>query len=314
MNEDFIYLYLNADNIRNFPCFYAGTKEALTANAFLVLLLVAAESAWCSDCFSIEDYNKFTNTEEHRERIKNILNITDRAYYDSLRSLIKNRLLYKVKKDIYIVNSWVCTHGDSESIKKHRQFCYDNDMFYPPHINRKAITDEELKLVQEQLSIDACKQKHACVYFNNIKNFSCFSAKFNRKKINITELVIFFMFATTSQFVRYPKTIELNNIIHKSVKEIAKLSDLLQLKIRAVQYAIKNLCDMHLLHKIDRENGKYIINPFISAKGTKERVQIFQATVIQSDYFNNLVTGDILYEENNIVDLRSGEVIMVEED
>lgn len=308
MNEDFVYLYLNTEIIRNFPCFQAGHEHSLTANAFLVFLLVAAESAWCADCFAIEDYNKFTNTEEHKETIKNIFNITDRAYDDSLRSLVKNKLLYKVKKDIYIVNSWVCTHGNSESIKKHRQFCYDNDIFYPPHINRKATTDEELKLVQKELSIDACKQKHACVYFNNLKNFSCFSAKFNKKKINITELIIFFMFATTSQFVRYPKALELNNVIHKSTTDITKLADLLQLKTRAIQYAIKNLCTMNLLHKLEGENGKYVINPMISAKGTKERVHIFQSSILQSDYFNHYVNGDIMHINNNIINLKTGEV------
>lgn len=309
MNKDFIYLYLSTDNIRSFPCLQPGSEYSLSATDFLVLLAIANEASWCANCFAVEDYNKYTSTNEHREKIKKTLNINDRTYDNALRSLVKNNLIYKVKKNVYILNSWIIAHGDGECIRKHREYCYYNCIFKTARLNRYAETEEELKLLRDDLNIDASKQKHACVYYDNLKNFSCFGGKFGAKRINITELILFFAFATSAQFVKYPGTIDINNVIDKSTRELEKTADLLQLKIRSVQQSIKNLCAMGLLHKIEHENGKYIINPIISAKGTKDKVHKYQSTVCQSSYFCGYANGDVAYLDNKIIDLRNGEVV-----
>ena len=84
----------------------------------------------------------------------------------------------------------------------------------------------------------------------------------------------------------------------------------MQIKKRAVQYAINNLISAHLLHKIEGENGKYIINPFISAKGTKEKVKALQAKLLQDDgeYFEQCACGDITFNKDIFIHKPTGEI------
>lgn len=303
MKDDFIYLYLSKDIIKYFECLQSGSDCALSANAFLVLLLASSRSAWCADCFEIADYNKFTNTDENATYIKNTININDRNYNDALRELVKNNLIYKTKKDVYIINSWVAAHGNAEDIQKHRAYCYKCGIFAPPAFDwREPTTDEETKALEEELNTDAGKQKHACVYVDNFKTFTCFNTIFNNKRISLTEIILLLHFATVSQFVKFPHSPELNNTITRSTRELEKVAEMLQIKKRAVQYAINNLISAHLLHKIEGENGKYIINPFISAKGTKDKVKALQAKLLQDDgeYFGRCACGDIIFDKENI--------------
>lgn len=309
-DEEFVYLYLTNDMVRAFPCLQPGEEEALSANALLVLLLATSESAWCADCFNVADYNKYTNTSDNANYIKSTLNISDRVYSDAIRLLVKNNLMYKVKKDVYIINPWICAHGDAQNIQSHRIYCYYNNIFCPPAWGwRIAETDEEKTALKGILSEDASKQKHACVYVNNLKNYTCFNGMFNSKRASLTDLILFFMFATSAQFVKYPSTIELNNVISRSTKELDKIADLLQLKKRAVQYALNNLTNAHLLHKIGNENGKYIVNPFLSAKGKKDKIQVFQSTILQDgSYFCGFAAGNLKYNDNIIVNNETGEI------
>ena len=83
---------------------------------------------------------------------------------------------------------------------------------------------------------------------------------------------------------------------------------MLQLKKRAVQYAIQHLAEVNLLHKIESEHGKYIVNPFLTAKGKKEVIKAFQVSLFESgSYFNNFSTGDLMYDNNLIINLKTGE-------
>ena len=300
MKDDFIYLYLSKDIIKYFECLQSGSDCALSANAFLVLLLASSRSAWCADCFEIADYNKFTNTDENATYIKNTININDRNYNDALRELVKNNLIYKTKKDVYIINSWVAAHGNAKDIQKHRAYCYTNGIFPPPAFAwREPTTTEERKALAEELSIDPGKQRHACVYVDNLKNYSCFNTVFNNKRISCTELIVLFHFATVCQFIKFPNSPALNNTITRTTKELEKLAEMLQIKKRAVQYAINNLVQAHLLHKIEGENGKYIINSFVSAKGTKDRVKALQAKLLQDgEYFGRCACGDIIFDKD----------------
>lgn len=309
MNDNFIYLYLSNDIIRNYECFQAGSKRALSANAFMALLLAAYKSAWCADCFDIKDYNKFTNTAEHSKYIKNTLNLNDRNYADAIRLLVKNNLMYKVKKDMYLINPWIASHGDTEEIRKYRQYCFENNIFGTPNLQGRAVTTaEEQKILNAELTKDVAKQKHVCVYIDNIANFSCFTGEFDEKRLNITELILFFLFATYSKFVKFPNSIVLNNVIDNSTQELEKIAEMLQLKKRAVQYAIQHLTEVNLLHKIESEHGKYIVNPFLTAKGKKEVIKAFQVSLFKSgSYFNNFSTGDLMYDNNLIINLKTGE-------
>ena len=310
MKDEFVYLYLTSDNIKSFECLQTGEDCALSANAFLVMLLAASVSAWCADCFDIKDYNKFTNSDDNAKTIKHSLNISDRNYNDAIRELVKGGLMYKNKRNVYTLNPWIIAHGEAKDIQKHREYCYQKGLFSPPLFGwREVITDSDKQQLEEELNTDPAKQKHACVYTGNFKNFACFNTVFGGKRINVTELVLFFHFATVCQFVKYPNSIELNNIITRNTKELDKLAELLQLKKRAVQYAINNLVSTLLLHKVEGENGKYIINPYIAAKGTKDKIKAYQANLSQHhEYFQSMVNGDILYNNNNVINVYSGEV------
>lgn len=315
MKDDFIYFYLTTETVRSFPCLQAGHKEALSTNAMLVLLLAASASAWCSDCFEVSDYNKYTSTKDNESYIKDTANISDRAYSDALRELVNANMMYKVKRNVYIINSWVVAHGNAVDIQKHRLYCYQKGIFPPPIFGwRDATTEEEKNRLVEELNTDANKQKHACVYVNNFRFFACLRNN-TARRANATELIVFFMFATSAQFVKYPTSIELNNVVSRSVKEIDKLAELLGLKKRAIQYALNNLTDAHLLHKIDDENGKYIVNPFLSAKGQKDKVNAFQRHFFDDknrSYFSGFPCGELRYENFGVTNIETGEVISYE--
>lgn len=314
MKDDFIYLYLTNETVRSFPCLQAGRSGALSTNAIMVLLLAASASSWCADCFDVSDYNKYTSTKDNANYIMDTANISDRAYNDALRELVKSNVMYKVKRDVYIINSWIAAHGNADDIQKHRIYCYQNGIFPPPQFGwRDATTEEEKNMLFEELNTCANKQKHACVYVNNFRFYACLHNNNTARRINATELILFFMLSTSAQFVKYPSSIELNNVVSRSVKELDKLADLLSLKKRAIQYALNNLTDAHLLHKIDNENGKYIVNPFLSAKGQKDKVNAFQRNLLDdSSYFSGFACGELKYENFGITNIETGEVISYE--
>ncbi|MBE6890082.1 MAG: hypothetical protein E7485_08735 [Ruminococcaceae bacterium] len=317
MQDNFICCYASISNIRHKIELNPGHEECLSYNALINLLLLAMSSSWCSDVYNIDDMQKITITDAVIAKITTQTNTTPRTFKKTIKELQEAHLLYKVKKDVFYVNPFFVAHGSSVHIKQFRAWCVANNIFVPFELQgfNLAAPDaapELQDILSVALNTDPDKQRHICLYLTpeNISRFGCFAGVGGIKKLNASELIYFLAMSTSANFIKAAKTPELCNVYTQNITEQDRLARLWGVDSRTIRYIIANLTAAHLLHKCKGTNGKYIINPFLAAKGQPAKIAVLQQTIINnSDYFGGCAAGDVIAQDGVIINKETGEVL-----
>ena len=130
-----------------------------------------------------------------------------------------------------------------------------------------------------------------CKLFLTLDSIGKYSA-FANKKINYTELIVFLILASEARFGNTPNSPEECNKVVLNGKKIEKLASLLNVGVSTLYRTIANLCSYHFLHKLQKVNGEYLINPFLAAKGDHAKIAKLREKVLPK-YFDTMADGDI---------------------
>ena len=327
MNKTFITHYVNLNNIS----LLYGLLKDVNKNTAIAALIIPHSAAWCEADIAIEKRNTVTLDKEYMHKYCNAMHITERTFKKIVKEL-QPVILRKKSKDIYYVNPFFCSHGDGRHVAEFREYCVKNKLFIPfSFINKacKSINEEHYNYIldnvccdtddrrrfimtakkneeelQEILEKDALSYKHNCLY-TNLDRVSKYTA-FVDAKLCTTDVFVFMLMSCMSNFTKNQSDAEHNNIVTLSIKEQEKIAAKLNISDRAVRDSLKKLCELSLLHKCERENGKYIVNPFLSAKGEQNRIISLQHNFItkfvDNKYFNSCVDGDVDKNTATVVD------------
>jgi hypothetical protein len=294
------------------PALNPGHKECLSYNALINLLLLAMSSSWCSDVYNVEDMQKITITDAVINKITAQTRTTTRTFKKTIKELQEANLLYKIKKDVYYINPFFVAHGSSVHIKQFRAWCVANNIFVPFELEGCDTANPELQdVLHAALTADPDKQRHICLYFTPeiMARFGCFAGVGGIKKLNASDLIYFLAMSTSANFVKAAKTPELCNVYTQDGTAQDRLARLWGVDSRTIRYIIANLTAAHLLHKCKGTSGKYIINPFLAAKGQPAKIAVLQQAIINnSDYFGGCAAGDIA-QDGVIIHKETGEVL-----
>lgn len=316
MQDNFIRCYCAISNIQHKPALNPGRPEFISYNALINILLLAMSSAWCSENIIIEDMNKISITDAVINRITTQTHTTPRTFKKTIKELQEVRLLYKVKKNTYYINPFFISHGSAKEIKRFRCWCVANNIFVPFAVEGFDITapdapPELQDILAAELNTDPDKQRHICLYLTpeNVGRFGCFAGCGGIKKLNASELIYFLAMATSANFVKAAKTPEACNVYTQDGTAQARLARIWGIDSRTIRYIISNLTAAHMLHKCKGTNGKYIINPFIAAKGQPAKIAVLQQTINNSDYFAGCAAGDVIAADGVIINKETGEIL-----
>ena len=274
-------------NLQNYTqCFTSFTTLRTSSfsytnlkNTSIILLLVLSDkSSECDEYRTSKENNVFTLTKSERENICNSLNITDETLRKNLVELENYNCIEKISKNEYRLNPFLFCKGKEGGIERLRTYCESNDIFYP--LNKTK------------------KQKFSFIFNNieNLNNYCCFSGKHGSKVINKTELSIFLMLSSETVDCKYSKSPELCNTIEITTDYYKRISKMLGIDERSARRAVSNLCEMHLLHKFEKVNNKYMINPYIAARGKISDIRNLQIEMMDkrhSKFFDGCAEGDV---------------------
>lgn len=318
MNKTFITHYVNLNNI---SLLYSLLKD-VNKNTAIAALIIPHSAAWCEPDIAVEKRNTVVLDKEYIHKYCDAMHVTERTFKRIIKEL-QPVILKKKSKDTYYVNPFFASHGDGRHVAEFREYCVKNKLFIPFSFANKickaidveqynymldnvfCTTDDRQRFIvacdkteeelQELLSRDALSYKHNCLY-TNLDRVCKYSA-FVDAKIGTTDVFMLMIMSCMSSFVKNQSDAEHNNIVTLSIKEQEKIAAKLNISDRAVRDSLKKLCDLSLLHKCEREHGKYIVNPFLAAKGEQNRIislqHNFTTKFADGKYFNGCVGGDV---------------------
>lgn len=320
----FCACYININTVASMPCLQPGADEHLSFNALLQLLLLINSAKWCADDIDIAEMGTIAVTDKLITKVCGVMHTTERTFKKALKELVTANCIHKTAiKNTYYINPYLLSQGDPVNVRRYRRYCADNNIFLPPSLQGADITDaivkSEIERIVEQ---DVDKERHSCLYFTpaNTANYIGLTGTTKSiKKLNFTELITFLMLSTMSTFCKSPKSPELCNIVTLSGKEQERIAKKLCISTRSLRDALQNLTAAHLLHKVQGENGKYIINPFLAARGRPDKIAALQAELVafnpqKPQFFGGFADGEIKSETTacgiiNAIDTVTGEVI-----
>lgn len=259
---------------------------SLKNTTIILLLAIAARASECEEVSSAENMNTFIFTKKEKDFLCNELNISYDAIRKNISELVKYNIIEKIDSKTYRLNPFLFVSGKKGPIDRCRAFCEESGKSSFVHISKN-------------------QTKFSFIFnsIENLKKFKCFTGEDGTRVINKTELAVFLMLSSEVKDCKFPKTPETCNVIEINKEYYKRLSKTLGLDIRSVQRAISSLCDMHLMHKFEGIDCKYMINPYIAAKGTMEEIRALQIELMDKkyqNYFGGCAEGDTNKKESKI--------------
>ena len=313
-SKTFVTHYVTMSNI---DIVYQLLKN-INKNSTIAAIVIPHSATWCQDDIAVENRNTVTLDKDYMHKYCETMHITERTFKKIIKEL-QPVVLRKKDKDTYYVNPFWCAHGSNDDIKEFREYCVQHKLFIPFSMVGKickginedyynymcdntpgceikqflAATAKNEEDLRAALDSEPLACKHSCLY-TNLSRVSHFSA-FIDAKLSTTDVFLFLMLSSMCNFVKNQSDAEHNNIITMSIKEQQKIAKRLDIKDRALRDCLKKMTDLHLLHKCEAENGKYIVNPCLCAKGEQSRIQSLQHNFQNkfSSYFDGCAGGDI---------------------
>ena len=318
-NKTFVTHFVTLSNINKiFPLL-----QGLNKNSAIASIVIPHSASWCQRDIAVEDRNTVTISKDYIANYCKNMNITERTFKKMLKELQPIILrLKKNTKDVYYVNPFWAAHGSNDEIKEFRYYCVKNRIFIPFSMFGKICkstapelydtlyentrgaellefieqTDKNEQELQSALDAEPLSHKHSCLY-TNIATVSHYSA-FCEAKLSTTEVLFFIMLSSMCNFVKSPNVFDINNVVTLSVKEQERLAEKIGIKDRALRDCLKKMTELSILHKIDRENGKYMINPFLTAKGEQSKIILLQNRLEKNkNFFDGHAAGDVMIKE-----------------
>ncbi|MEE5993430.1 MAG: hypothetical protein V3G42_09345 [Oscillospiraceae bacterium] len=145
-----------------------------------------------------------------------------------------------------------------------------------------------------------CRQiyRNLC-YRGNVRRYTAF-AGCGKNRLNATDITLLITLAYRCSYIVKPKgKCVQGNIFMSNGDMEEKLAETLCVKPRTLRDSFLKLRERYIIQKISGRNGKYMVNPFIAAKGNGTYVRIFHEMIRNSntDYLGGHAEGDI-YPEN----------------
>lgn len=320
MNKTYITHYVNLHNIDILQQLLGNINK----NSAIAALVIPHSATWCTVDIALDRRNVVVLDKSYINKYCDIMCITERTFKKAIKEL-QPVLLQPAAgtKDTYYINPFFVAHGDGQSVAEFREFCVKNKLFVPFIFAKKicksidadaykkeldacSYDDKSRKLfvdcaekneedLQDYLERDALSYNHSCLY-TNLDRAAKYTA-FANAKLGTTDVFVLLLLSSMTNYTKHQSDAECNNIVTISVKKQKEIAAKLGISDRALRLSISKLCDLSLLHKCSAENGKYIVNPCISAKGEQKRILSLQHNFVTkfyaAGYFNRCVTGDI---------------------
>lgn len=252
----------------------------LKNTSIIVALALASKASECSEFGTADKMNTFSLTKEEKDNLCIALNLTPNSLKKNLLELARYKVIQKISSDTYRMNPFIFATGNESTIARCRNYCAQNTPFVPLSKNQ------------------ANKFSYIFNSIANLTRFACFIGTGGAKVINKTELAIFLMLSAEVNFCSFPKSPDSCNIVYINERIYKKLSQLLGLDERTIKRAVASLCNMHLLHKFAGVDCKYMVNPFLSGKGSISNIWTLQFELVTNpkykSYFDGFAAGDVL--------------------
>lgn len=274
----------------------------ISRHAAIAAIVLPAHCSWCNSDTPVTERNVLIVDKSYKDKYVSTMNITPRILDDALRELQKIGIIRKNKKAHYYVNPWWAVTGDDKAISQFRQYCDDNGLF--PHWG------------DTDCSAKASQQRHirCSTRLQAVARYKAFCGRGNIT-LNVTDVLLLITLAYRSNIVHCPKSGAKYNHITLTGSTQRKIGDRLGIKPKTVRDSLLKMTQLHLLHKVGGENGQYMINPCLMARGTSQDITVLQQVAM--DITNELFAGYVMGEQRSVIiegtleflDVRTGEVI-----
>ena len=252
----------------------------LKNTSIILFLILSSKMQPCDEFSNSENVNTFSFSKEDRLEIIKNFNMSDGTIRKNLNELEKFQLIKNIEKDKYIINPHFFVTGSKDSIQRVRN--YVDSQYYFFQTSEKETKEDKFNYIFNSMS--------------NLKRYNCFTSANDSKMINKTELSVFLMLAAECKDCKYAQSPELCNTITIDSALYKKLSKILDLDERSLRRAVSNLCKYHLFHKFEKVDNKYMINPFIAARGKIDDVRALQIKLMSDkkykSFFDGFAQGD----------------------
>ena len=321
MNKTFLTHYINLHNIDIIQKMLGDINK----NSAIAALIIPHAATWCEADIAVDKRNTVVLDKAYIAKYCDTMHITERTFKKAIKELQPTLLRKKDgTKDTYYINPFYACHGDSKHIAEYRQYCVRNKLFIPfDFVNKTcksidadayerdlyvasfdanaqskfvAQAEQTEKELAEYLERDVLSYSHNCLYTNlsRVCNYSAFVDA----KLSTTDVYVLLIMSSLSGYTKNQSSIDANNIVTLSVKKQEEIAAKIGIKDRTLRDSLKKLCELSLLHKCERENGKYIVNPFLLAKGEQSKITSLQYKIetgnfVGKHYFNDCADGDI---------------------
>lgn len=282
-------------------------EHNITKNAIIASLILPMYCQWCAPETPIEDRNTFTLDDKLRKKYMYTLHITARTLDNALRELQKLHLIAKSKtKGKYYVNPYWAVAGDDTSIMEYRRYCAEHNLFVPNDV--------------EDIGKRPSKQRHVCCMcdLQTVRNYIAFAHE-GGSVLCATDVLLLIAMAYRSPIIKCPQAADKYNYASMVGREQHDIARKLGISERTVRASLLKMVDLHLLHKSEGVNGRYMVNPLLLARGAAASIEALQGVVLNADYalFGYMAGGEIRVTTDGICYVTynavTGDIIAVEE-
>ena len=275
----------------------------ITRHAAIAAIVLPAHCSWCSNDIPVDERNVLVVDDAFKNKYTAIMGITPRIFEDTLRILQKIGIVRKTKlRGRYYINPYWAATGDDNAIAQFRRYCDDNKLF-PVWGD---VSDNTM----------ASQQRHirCSTRLQTVAKYKAFCGRDN-VILGATDVLLLITLANRSNMVRCPKSGHKYNHITLTGSDQRKIGDRLGIKAKTVRDSLLKMTQLHLLHKIPKENGQYMINPYVMARGNTSNITVLQqvAADIDNGLFGGFVEGEQkpVYIDGTLefINIRTGQVI-----
>lgn len=312
MKQRYFSLYYNTEILQ----YITANISKINHNTLIMALIIPSSASWC-DCNTKNNSRNIIHIDrQYIKKYTNVLNVSDRIFRESVKQLDKLNILKKDNKgkNDYFLNPWWASTGEDAEVQEFRAWCTENRIFKPPSIRNWNDETEYTDRLTKAVDSTPSKERHSCVYLSldNVDKFLAFTAS-DRKKLNSTDIILFIYFAIMCKFVKSIKIKENCNTIHVAREDQRNIEQYFGISERTVRNSLVRLQQYHLIYKV--KTSVYMVNPFVCAKGTWNKIDKFRDWVINidSEYFGIYANGELdrAKNEDSIIytEKTTGEII-----
>lgn len=289
--ELFTQCYVNKDLMSKGP-FQLYKAKSTSVILALILSSIAVE---CEQLTNKNKMNTFVFSSDEKSVLKDMFPaFTTDVVKKAIAELQKCLIIERTSPNHYRMNPFVFARGgDKTAIIRCCNYCLDTD---------STLTDFSDDTTTAKKTKD-CGFSFLFNSLSNLANYACFTGNYNdcgAKLINGTELLLFLLLTTMCTDCNFASSPELCNIVTLDNKFYSTNSKYLGVADKSLRRSVNHLVKMHLLYKIEGEHCKYMVNPYIAARGNMSNIRALQinlSDVKYQKYFDGCAMGDTDYYE-----------------